>query len=116
MALVAVLDWFGQPQWAVRLEEKVDGLMATVQEALQGWRDYTDALKSHIAELESSLTAAQGTVQELIDTDAAQDAAQAQALTEQIAQQINDALSAVQNPPTPEPVVDQPVDEGGGTA
>jgi endonuclease/exonuclease/phosphatase (EEP) superfamily protein YafD len=106
-------DLLGQPEWAARLERKIGLIMATVAEALQGWRAYTDALKAQVADLAEQLEVAQTTVQQLIDTDAAEDAAQAAALTEQIAQQISDALAsaqAVPEVPEPEPPI-EPVPE-----
>lgn len=85
--------------------------MATVTEALAGWREYTDALKAQAADLAVQLEAALATAQELRDTDAAEDAAQANALSEQIAQQISDALDAAKATPELPPVVEEPVEE-----
>lgn len=109
-APVSFLDLFSQPSWAIRIEQNQEKLMATVVEALAGWREYTDALKAQVADLTGQLEGAQETVQQLRDTDAAEDAAQAAALTEQIAQQISDALTAAKATPDVPPVVDEPVE------
>lgn len=75
--------------------------MSGVDEALANWTQYANDLKAHSADVEAQLTAAQTTVQQLIDTDAAQDAAQAAELQQTIAAQINNALDVVKNPPAP---------------
>lgn len=122
--MTTFLDLFGVPDWARQIQQslvtieqgihtlhrKVDTLMATVTEALQGWVDYTNALKAQNADLTAQLQGAQATVTQLQETDAAEDAAQAEALTAQIAQQISDALAAAQAPVEQPPVTTEPVE------
>jgi AcrR family transcriptional regulator len=98
------------------LENKLGMMMATLQEALDGWRAYVEDLKAQLAAAVQGLTDAQAAAQAAADalaafqaddavTDAAQLAAQAQA----DADAVQAALDAVKTP-VPPPVIEEPVE------
>ena len=104
------------PEWAKQLIRKVNTIMATLQEALDGWKSYTADLKAQrdaaVAALDAANTAAAAAAQALADfqandaeTDASQLAAQAQA----DADAVQAALDEVKTPVEPPPVIEEPV-------
>jgi len=119
LARAVTLGLGGLTQLSYQLFDALGVDMTSVDQALAGWTDYANQLEAQNAELKqqntdvtSQLETANQTIQQLKDTDAAEDAAQAQALTDQIAQQIQDALDAAKaEPTTPDPT---PPEGGGG--
>jgi hypothetical protein len=97
-----------------RIEQKVDTLMASWEEAKQAWIDYATDLKTQRDDAVAALEAAQTRAQEAADALSAfqADDAQtdAQALADQaqaFADELTSALEAVQEPPVePEPLPD----------
>lgn len=115
------MSWFcKQPKWAVaqelRLNKKVDAIMATLTEALDGWRSYVSDLKDQLAQAVSSLGDAQEAAQAAADAlaafqadDAATDATQLAEQAQADADAVQAALDAVKNPPVEPPVLSEPV-------
>jgi len=110
-----------QPEWAVKFEQRIDkkleGIVATLQEALDGWRAYTQDLKDQLAAAVQGLTDAQAKAQASADAlaqfqadDAATDASQLAAQAQADADAVQAALDAVKNPVEPPPVVEEPVE------
>ena len=87
-----------QPEWAIRIERKIDQMARTVDEALQG---LVDVAVSAIGDLR----AARQEIQNLKDSDAATDAEQIQAVLDSVAQKIDDATAQL---PAPEEVPVEP--------
>jgi AcrR family transcriptional regulator len=109
------------PAWAIRMEDrfidKLGNIMATLQEALDGWRAYVADLKAQIATAVEGLTAAQAAAQTAADAlvqfqadetakDASALAAQAQADADAVAA----ALDAVKTPVVEPPVITEPIE------
>lgn len=105
------------PWWVKRILNRLDEIVATLSEAVQGWRDYTADLKAQrdaaVAALEAANTAAAAAAQALADfqaDDAATDATQLAAQAQADADAVQAALDEVKTPPVEPPVVSQPVD------
>ena len=101
-AIVLILGYltFG----VLHLFEKLGVNMANVDEILASWTNWSQDLK---AQLQSALD----TIQQIKDTDAAEDAAQAEALTNELTAKVQAAYDSVSAPPAPpveEPPVEQP--------
>ena len=98
-----------QPEWAIRIERKIDKMARTVDEALAGLVDVAvNAIQS--------LKSAREEIQQLKDSDAAEDAAQIQAVLDSVAQKIDDATASLtapeEVPVDPEtPVEEEPLPE-----
>lgn len=75
-----------------KINHRIGILMATFAEALAGWTNYA-------GELKAQLEAANATLADWRNIDAAEDAEQAAALEQQLADQLAAALEAVKNPP-----------------
>lgn len=120
---MGLLDYFAQPAWAIRIEQKLgdvlynqtvldgklDKMARTVDEALQG---LVDVAVSAIGDLK----AARQEIQDLKDSDAAEDAAQIQAVLDSVADKIDAATAGLtQNPEVPvdpeTPVEEEPLPE-----
>lgn len=97
---------------------KVNTIMATLAEAVDGWKAYTADLKAQLAAAVAGLTDANTRAQSALDqlnafvaddalTDASQLAEQAQA----DADAVQAALDEVKNPPAEPPVISKPVKE-----
>lgn len=104
--------------WPLRIERKLDTIMATLQEAVQGWRDYTDALKAALADAVAALEEANTRAQTAADAlaqfqadDAATDATQLADQAQADADFVSGELDKVKNPPEEPPVVSEPVEE-----
>lgn len=100
-----------------KINDQLRGIMATLDEAVQAWRDYTADLKTQrddaVAALEAANTAAQAAADALAQfqaddaaTDASQLAAQAQADADAVAA----ALEEVKTPVPAPPAISEPVD------
>lgn len=97
------------------LKEKI---MATLQEAVDGWKSYTTDLKAQrdaaVAALDEANTRAAAAAQALADfqaNDAETDASQLAAQAQSDADFVQGALDEVKNPPAEPPVITEPVDE-----
>jgi len=118
MAGWSLVDLFNSAALA-RIEQKVDYLMASFEEAKQAWVDYATELKSQrdaaVAALESAQTAAQQNADALAAfqaDDAATDAQQLADQSQALADELTAALDGVQNPPTePRPLPEPPAEE-----
>ena len=117
------MSWFSDPpKWAVaqehRLNRRLDAIMATLSEALDGWRAYVGELKDQLAQAVSGLTDAQSAAQAAADAlaafqadDAATDASQLAAQAQADADAVQAALDEVKNPLVEPPVLSEPVSE-----
>ena len=101
-----------------RIEHRLEREMATLQEAIDGWKAYTADLKSQLATAVSGLTEAQAAAQAAADAlasfqadDAATDASQLAAQAQADADAVQAALDEVKNPPAEPPVISEPVDQ-----
>lgn len=109
---------FGTVQVEVlKLNTKVEALMATLSEAIDGWRAYVGDLKDQLAQAVSGLADAQSAAQAAADAlaafqadDAATDASQLAAQAQADADAVQAALDAVKTPPVEPPVLSEPVD------
>ena len=120
-AMIRCMSWFcQQPKWSVsqehRINRKLNFIMATLSEALDGWRAYVADLKDQLAQAVSGLTDAQAAAQAAADAlaafqadDAATDASQLAAQAQADADAVQAALDAVKNPPVEPPVLSEPV-------
>lgn len=107
-----MLLWFqGETLW------KVSTIMATLQEAIDGWRAYVAELKAQLATAVDGLTAALAAAQTSADAlaafqadDAATDASQLAAQAQTDADAVQAALDEVKTPPEPPPVIEEPVE------
>lgn len=82
-----------------KINHRIGILMATFAEALAGWTNYAGELKAQNDDLRTQLEAANATLADWRNIDAAEDAEQAAALEQQLADQLAAALEAVKNPP-----------------
>jgi predicted nucleic acid-binding Zn-ribbon protein len=97
---------------------KLGAIVATLQEAVDGWRAYTEDLKAQLAAAVGALseastradTAAQALAQFQAD-DAATDAQQLADQAQADADFVSSELDKVKNPPEEPPVVSEPVEE-----
>ena len=115
------------PWWAKRILNRLDDIVATLTEAVAGWKAYTadlkaqnkalaDAKAASDAALEDANTRAQNAAQALADfqaDDAATDASQLAAQAQSDADAVQAALDEAKAADVPEvevpPVVDQPI-------
>lgn len=95
---------------------RLDSLVATLQEAIDGWKSYTADLKAQRDAAVAALTAAQAAAQAAADAlaqfqadDAATDASQLAAQAQTDADAVQAALDEVKNPPVEPPVITEPV-------
>lgn len=124
-SLAWIFDDSIQPAWAVEQEQRINQridiqmevLVATLQEALDGWRAYTDDLKAQLAVATQGLADAAVAAQLAADTlaafqadDAATDASQLAAQAQADADAVQAALEAAQAPVEEPPVLEEPVD------
>jgi hypothetical protein len=96
--------------------QKLEDDMATLAEAVQGWRDYTAALQQQrdaaVAALDEANSRAQSAADALAAFQADDAATDAQQLADQAqadADFVQGALNDVQNPVVPPPVIDEPI-------
>ena len=105
------------PWWAKRILNRLDDIVATLTEAVQGWRDYTADLKAQrdaaVTALAEANDRAQTAATALADFQANDAETDAQQLADQAkadADFVQSALDEVKTPPEQPPVVDQPID------
>jgi hypothetical protein len=104
------------PWWAKRILQRLDDLVATLADAVQGWTDYAAELKAQrdeaVAALAEANTRAQSAVEALnqfVADDAATDASQLATQAQQDADFVANALAVVKNPPAePDPIPVEP--------
>ena len=97
-------------------EKRLEYMMATLQEAIDGWKAYTADLKAQRDAAVAGLTDSQVANQALADAlvafqadDAATDASQLAAQAQADADAVQAALDEVKNPPVEPPVLSEPV-------
>lgn len=118
----------GTPWWAKRILNRLDDIVATLSEAVAGWRAYTNDLKAQVkaandardvalSGLDAANTAAQNAAAALADfqandavTDAQQLSDQAQADADAVQAALDEAKAADVPEVEVPPVVDQPID------
>lgn len=105
------------PWWAKRILNRLEEIVATLTEAVQGWRDYTADLKAQrdaavdaLAEANDRAQAAATALADFQADDAATDASQLAAQAQSDADFVQGALDEVKTPPEQPPVTEQPVD------
>jgi hypothetical protein len=121
MGFAWLVDDSIQPVWAKQMEARINKqigtIMATLQEALDGWRAYVDELKAQRDAAVQALTDAQAAAQTAADAlaafqadDAATDAQQLADQAQADADAVQAALDAVKTPVEPPPVIEEPVE------
>ena len=97
-------------------EKRLESLMATLHEAIDGWKAYVADLKAQLATAVVALTDAQTAAQAAADAlvafqadDAATDASQLAAQAQADADAVQAALDEVKTPVEPPPVVEEPI-------
>lgn len=111
--------WVRWLAWALaEIKWKVTQIMATLSEAVEGWKAYTADLKAQrdaaVAALDEANTRAQAAADALAQfqaDDAATDASQLAAQAQADADAVQAALDEVSNPPVEPPVISEPVEE-----
>jgi cell wall-associated NlpC family hydrolase len=100
-----------------RIDQKVNTIMATLTEALEGWKSYPAELITQRDAAVAALTDAQTAAQTAADAlaafqadDAATDAQQLADQAQADADAVQAALDAVKTPPVAPPVVGEPVE------